>query len=348
LIQEILASLESDCSYANTVVQEMVKILGCVARSQEERPQTRPLTVRNTKSQEPARFLLFPLLPGEIRNLVWEIAAVDVITRPKCVKVLIQDWKIRMAYTQAQSFPLVCKESFAIYFQIYFRHNHDSLTHGELNNRLAVNFAHDIFYLAGEIQELDADLQEKIHNLQKIVLDRGSNVNEFFDFLPNIQEVWLLFASRAQLNLSSAEGYQTAWSTHHCIEFPNDFYSHWYYTRDRLECDETGRAPCPICHWRNGLEEIDLRENDQFILTYPLSLQSNPSVNEITLSKKPILRWVRRDGSDLSDPSTKTYGRPKKEHFCEFALRYFLRHFGNEVIQTLVDKTYYESEEEEE
>jgi hypothetical protein len=126
-----------------------------------------------------------------------------------------------------------------------------------------------------------------------------------------------------------------------------DFYAHrYYYTREELERDETGRAPCPICYWRNGLEEIDLQGNSQFTLTYPSSLQSNPSVDEIRLSKNPILRWVRRDRSDLSDPSTKTCGRQKKEHFCEFALRYFLRHFGNKVIQTLVDKTYYDSEEE--
>jgi hypothetical protein len=286
------------------------------------------------------------LLPAEIQNLVWEFAAVDAITRPKYVNLFVQDWKIKMASTRTQSLPLVCRDSFAIYFRCYFRHNHDSLIYGELNNRLAVNFAHNIFYLAGKIPELDDDLQENLRHLQKIVLDGNSNINDFLAFLPNLQELWLFFESPARLNLLSVVEYQTAWSAHHCGQFPNDFYAHRHYTRERLECDRTGRVPCPICYWRNGLEETDLQENDHFMLTYPSSLQPNPSVDEITLSKYPILRWVRRDGFDVSDPSTETHGRHKMEHFCEFSLRYFLRHFGNEVIQTLVDKTYYESEGE--
>jgi hypothetical protein len=85
----------------------------------------------------------------------------------------------------------------------------------------------------------------------------------------------------------------------------------------------------------------------RFTLAYSSSTQLNPTVDEIKLSKNPVLRWVRRDKSNLLDPSTRMYRRQKKEHFCQFALEYFARHFGNKVIQTLVDKTYYDSEGEE-
>jgi hypothetical protein len=73
-----------------------------------------------------------------------------------------------MAYTRTQSLPFVCKETFAMYFQPYFRHNHNSMTHGVLNDRLAVNFAYDIFYFIGENENLDHHLEEKLLPLRKI------------------------------------------------------------------------------------------------------------------------------------------------------------------------------------
>jgi hypothetical protein len=51
----------------------------------------------------------------------------STVTSPKYVKLFMQDREIKMAYTQTQGLPLVCKESFTIYFQNYIRHNHDSL-----------------------------------------------------------------------------------------------------------------------------------------------------------------------------------------------------------------------------
>jgi hypothetical protein len=82
-----------------------------------------------------------------------------------------------MIYTRTQSFPLVCKESFAIYFQIYFRHNHGSVSYGELNRCLAVNFAYDIFHIRGEIVVI-RDLEQKLFPLRKIKIRHdGSKVS---------------------------------------------------------------------------------------------------------------------------------------------------------------------------
>jgi hypothetical protein len=125
-------------------------------------------------------------------------------------------------------------------FSLLIGHNYDSLTYGELNNHLAVNFAYDIFYLAGEIRELDDQLREKVLCLRKIVLDHGYSAYEFLDSLPKMQELWVLFKHQAQLNLLSGEEYQTAWSAHHCYEFPDDFYPYDLY--DGFQFDREGRA----------------------------------------------------------------------------------------------------------
>jgi hypothetical protein len=136
-------------------------------------------------------------LPGEIRNLIWKIAALDAAMRPRYVNVFVQNKEIRMAYTLTQSLPLACKDSFGVYFQIYFRHNHDSLTHGELDNRLSVNFACDTFYVKGQIEAFDARLEEKLLPLRKIVLDRSYDVFEFLTQLPNLQELWLFWRAQS-------------------------------------------------------------------------------------------------------------------------------------------------------
>lgn len=128
-------------------MQEILSIYGCITRSREGGQQTHLPTAERAKVKRLAHFPRFSRLPGEIRNLIWEFAAVAAITQPKYVSVLVENNEIRMDYTRTQSLPLVCKDSFAIYFENYFRHNHDSLAYGESDAHLAVNFECDIFHL---------------------------------------------------------------------------------------------------------------------------------------------------------------------------------------------------------
>jgi hypothetical protein len=94
---------------------------------------------------------------------------------------------------QAPDQLLACKDSYAIYSRYYSRHNQDFVVYGEQNHRLAVNFAHDVFYITGRINRLTRHLRTNFLSFQKIAIHKSiTNNHTFLHNLPQLQELWVL------------------------------------------------------------------------------------------------------------------------------------------------------------
>jgi hypothetical protein len=347
LAQEILKSLKGPQTNKDTTIKEKAKkIQRYVVQMQERLSQKHPVAGR-AETSGVTQFMHFSRFPQEIRDLVWEFAAIHAVSCPKHVTLFLKDHKIRSADAQVQNPLIACKESYTIYSQYYARHNHNTVLFGDHKNRLAVNFELDIFYITGQIAIIDDRLDDRLQTsflpFQRIALQESfPHVHAFLRYLPHLQELWVLYKHQKKLGLLSADECQQVWSAHHCDEFPDDY--------AKLDFDfKSDKTPCPVCDWRAG---FDIDESDEalracldhsFVLTYSSSLPALPFTNDIVRSDKPMFRWVRHSKSGLIDPSKQFSDRERREYFRLVALEYFQRdevHEGRWVIQGLIDKTY--------
>jgi hypothetical protein len=234
----------------------------------------------------------------------------------------------------------VHKESYGIYFQQYSYHNHDFI----VSFPLAVNFAQDTFYITGEVEPINPPLIAEILPFHKIVLRWPQHgYHDLLCDLPQLQELLEFSDHYTERHLLSGGEYQQVWS--------NEYTScTWNWGK---------RSPCTICFWaaefRNICEEDLVPVNrtasrwgrdsitpHEFVLTYSSELRILPTPSEIHHSTKPMLRWVRRNTWNLSDPARELFGCDKWSHFHKFALEYFRRpNVGNtgKIVQVLMDMT---------
>ncbi|KAH8655739.1 hypothetical protein BX600DRAFT_470241, partial [Xylariales sp. PMI_506] len=233
----------------------------------------------------------FSRLPHEIKNLIWEFAAIC----PKVVTVHLRDNKINAAYT-SEGLSRTCKTSRGV----YLLYNKNYILWGDEKKRLAVSFEYDYFFITGFCSFPGYKLQDHLSirplsRFGRIAIPIPIHgISDMFKYLPRLQELWVCFNNPQTFYPGPINTFQRNWAeVHHCREAPENYVPEPF-------CDLKNRIICPACHWRSGFGSLDNfvmapRTDYKFRLTYPSSLPPFPVADDICRSTYPVIRWVRED-----------------------------------------------------
>lgn len=233
-------------------------------------------------------FGLFARLPTELRSIIWTIEA----SRRRVIAIGLEGQEIR--YAEPHPLLHVCKESRLICLSPKLNPDRLQLRRREKNETqaFATNFAYHFFFIRTIVGEVIV-LPEALRNMKRLVIPNHTTFSTF-DRL-DVEELWVLVERKPeQFHPAPASEFRRHCYLHHCEEFPVEFRS--VTQRPRPLPHEERKKDCPACLWRI---ELGIPPNRPARLTATLdSLPTFPTVEQISLSRNSVVRWVSRELGD--------------------------------------------------
>lgn len=261
---------------------------------------------------ELTQFHLFSLLPGEIRNYIWNIA----FSSPQIVNITVKNHQITRISIVQQPLLLACRESHGVYLESKKDFIQDK------RRKFRVDFDVDIFCIKGlkDFRVWDRKAYLRFRTIA-LILDRARSIHDMLWELPNLQELWVYTRRPQHVCSTPPSGFRHIWQIHHCVEYPEE------YGGNNVFSYEDGKKLCPVCDWRVELEELAYAaapiQPTSFRLMLPSSVPLFPHRTELYKQAHPVLRWVRIDETSSGSVRENIPSLSKKEAFIASALFYF-------------------------
>ncbi|KAI8623474.1 hypothetical protein F5Y19DRAFT_481628 [Xylariaceae sp. FL1651] len=248
--------------------------------------------------------LPFQRFPLEIRQIVWEWAMPD----HGMVVVRLDNSIVKNIVRMPHPLMHACHHSRSVFLS----HFPDTLALEEDSSspskskkrRVAVNFAHDLFYLPN----LESP-PESLRQVRNIVANRSALnawvLGSFFESVPRLQRFWVCLTKKPeQFYPMPAVSLRRHCGLHHCDELPAAYISlaaPWVN-----ENNTGGKEICPACRWHLDMFSCLWLHSGNFKLMLDPALPMRPTIEEILDSKSPALSWIRigEDNYNVNDEKT--------------------------------------------